>query len=99
MLELALEELLYIFPESKPFLIGICSRDISKALCNNIKNAIKEFRYAYDKIFYVEIPALAEKKSDVGCMSHPNVAGQRYIADSVYPQVRDILEGKHQNFD
>ena len=39
MLEVALEELLYVFPESKPIFITICALEISKKMCENIKQA------------------------------------------------------------
>ena len=50
--------------------------------------AVKEYSYAYDKNFYVEIPEGTLPKKNMGCIGHPNINGQRAIAEAIYPKVK-----------
>lgn len=93
MLQQTLRELLLVSLESRPFLICVCSADLDTAMCNNIKKAVAEYQYAYEKISYVEVPRGVFTKGQLGCMSHPNAKGQRLMAELLYPEVKRILKG------
>lgn len=77
---------------NRPKIIGVCSADdFAGAVCEKVKKAIASFSYAYDKAYYVEIPAGIFEKGDFGCVGHPSAAGQRKIADAIYERVKAIL--------
>ena len=63
----------------------------SKRMNENIQRAVREFRYGYKYVYYVEVPHSAFAKENLGCIGHPNVKGQRLIADLLYEQVRPIF--------
>lgn len=46
-----------IFGETSPKIISICDIEFNKQLCYNVKTAVKNFSYAYESIYYVEIPS------------------------------------------
>lgn len=53
---------------------------------------MNSFKYAYNYVYYVEVPAGIFKKGDMGCIGHWNYKGQRKMADSIYEAVKHILE-------
>lgn len=73
-------------------IIGICYLgDEPPQICEYIKSAIKSFNYAYDLVYYVEVPARVFAKGDFACVGHPNEEGYRKLADAIYPKVKHIL--------
>ncbi len=49
-----------------------------------MKTAVKSFKYAYNLVYYIEIPVGTLSKEYMGCIGHPNSLGQRRIAEAVY---------------
>lgn len=86
MLEIELKEVLWVDPTAKPLLINVCAADMLKEQRVTVQRAVKEFKYEYDSTFYVEIPHGPLRK--LGCIGHPNIEGQREMAETLYPQVK-----------
>lgn len=80
-----------IYTDQHPKLITICDSEFNRELCYNVRTAVKSFSYAYQSVYYVEIPEGTLSKQDMGCIGHPNAKGQRKIAEAVYQGVRQIL--------
>jgi hypothetical protein len=92
MLHTTLKELLLASPESRPLLINVCAAEMSFSQCNNIKTAVRNFNYEYKWAFYVEIPKGPLSKENMGCIGHPNVKGQRLMAEGIRDQVQQLLD-------
>lgn len=90
MLETVLAELRKAAPGAKPLLINVCAADMSKEHQYTVQTAVNEFKNAYKLTYYVQIPRGV--LSNLGCIGHPNTKGQRLIAETLYPQVKEILE-------
>lgn len=54
LMEIVREQMFYLGAGTK--LINVCDSEFNKELCENIKVAVKNFRYAYGPVYYVEIP-------------------------------------------
>jgi hypothetical protein len=80
-----------IYTDQRPKLISICDIEFNKELCYNVRTAVKSFAYAYKSVYYLEIPEGTHGKQETGCIGHPNVKGQRKMAEALYPGVRQIL--------
>lgn len=80
-----------IFTDQHPKLINICDIEFNRELCYNVRTAVKSFSYAYKLVYYLEIPEGTQGKQETGCIGHPNVKGQRKMAEAVYPGVKLIL--------
>lgn len=91
MLQSSLHTLKMKEAEAKPLLICVGING-EKKMSPVIQRAVKEFKYAYKWIYYVEAPSSAFSKDNLGCIGHPNVKGQHLIADSLYEQVKSIFE-------
>lgn len=80
-----------IYTDQSPKLISICDIQFNKELCYNVRTAVKRFAYAYRSVYYLEIPEGTQGKQEIGCIGHPNVQGQRKIAEALYQGVKKIL--------
>ena len=56
-------------------------------MCNNIRTAVRETKYAYEDIHYIELPKGTNVRGDFGCIGHPNSQGHLKIAQEVYKQL------------
>jgi lysophospholipase L1-like esterase len=52
---------------------------------------VKNFSYSYRQVYYLEIPEGTSGKRYTGCIGHPNVQGQKRMAEAVYSGVKEIL--------
>ena len=68
-------------------LISICDINYNKEMCNNIRTAVRETKYAYEDIHYIELPKGTNVRGDFGCIGHPNSQGHLKIAQEVYKQL------------
>ena len=94
MLETTLRELLKASPHSRPLLINVCDASMGKEQIYTVKTSVKEFSIEYKYTYYVEIPKGVLK--NLGCIGHPNVKGQRLIAETLYPQVKKIMDNPEE---
>ena len=75
----------------RPKIISVCHADFPKHACDYVQEAVRSFRFSYDKAYYVEVPAGAFTKDNAGCIGHPNTKGHQFIADSIYEKIKYIL--------
>lgn len=80
-----------IYGGATPKIIAVCDVEYNKELCQNVKSAVKSFNFAYNLVYYIEIPAGTLGKEYMGCIGHPNSIGQRRIAEAVYKQTIKII--------
>lgn len=62
-------------------IVNVCPADFRREVCVLVKRAVEEYRYGYNWIYYLEIPAgTINFKTDMGCDGHPNSQGQLKFA-------------------
>lgn len=76
-------------------IVCVCGPIIGEPCCSQIKSVVKNYRevYGFKNLHFVSIPShIIKRNDDLGADAHPNVYGQKKMADYLVPRIAKIME-------